>query len=116
MMQMQSDFGRRVVEQRAPDHLASPAAHVRGLAVQLCDQSDVKERVRTALMGRIDPAAAARMAREALKTEIATMVREIATEERAQLNLLEESLLADELTLSTSIYNDAVAADAAGLF
>jgi pilus assembly protein CpaF len=73
-------------------------AHARGLAVQLCDQSDVKERVRTALMGRIDPAAAARMARESLKTEIATMVREIATEERAQLNLLEESLLADELT------------------
>ena len=93
-----NDFGRRIVEQRAHDHAVTPATRVRPLAVQLSEQSDVKESVRAALLSRIDPAAAARMPRDSLKAEIATMVREIATEERAQLNMLEECLLADELT------------------
>jgi pilus assembly protein CpaF len=95
---MPNEFGRRIVEQRTPNLPAAETARGPGLVVQFSEQSNVKERVRAALLSRIDPAAAGRMPRESLRAEIATMVREIATEERVQLNLLEECLLADELT------------------
>ncbi len=59
---------------------------------------DVKERVRTILLTRIDAGVAGTMSRQLLRSEIAPIVREIATEERVQLNSAEETQLADELT------------------
>jgi len=49
-------------------------------------------------MPRIDPAAAARLPRTTLKSEIAKLVHEIATDERIELNESEENILATELT------------------
>jgi len=49
-------------------------------------------------MSRIDPAAAGRIPRPRLRAEIAILVSAIATEEKVQLNELEETALATELT------------------
>ena len=49
-------------------------------------------------MSRIDPSVAGRIPRPTLRAEIAKLVSEIATEQRIQLNEIEESALAAELT------------------
>jgi pilus assembly protein CpaF len=60
--------------------------------------NELKERIRTVLMTRIDPTVAGRIPRAALRVEIAKLVSEIATEERVQLNKLEEMALAADLS------------------
>jgi pilus assembly protein CpaF len=60
--------------------------------------SDLKERIRTVLMTRIDPTVAGRIPRAALRREITKLVSEIATEDRVQLNKLEEAALAADLS------------------
>ena len=52
--------------------------------------SELKEQIRSALMSRIDPAVAVRIPRTALRAEITNLVSEIATEQRIQLNEIEE--------------------------
>jgi pilus assembly protein CpaF len=93
-------FGRRSAEPWRPglalvssssDELAPPAVDLRSL-------SELKERIRTVLMSRIDPSVAGRIPRATLRTEIAKLVNEIATEERVQLNKLEEMALAADLS------------------
>src|SRR5215472_8961586 len=58
----------------------------------------LRERIRTAVMSRIDPTVAGRIPRAILRVEIANLVSEIATEERVQLNKLEEMALAADLS------------------
>src|SRR5271169_4628643 len=60
--------------------------------------SELKERIRTVLMTRIDPTVAGRIPRAALRREITKLVSEIATENRGQLNKLEEAALAADLS------------------
>jgi pilus assembly protein CpaF len=59
---------------------------------------ELKERIRAVLMTRIDPSVAGRIPRARLRGEVAQLVREIATEDRAQLNKLEEATLAADLS------------------
>jgi pilus assembly protein CpaF len=65
--------------------------------LDLAIPSAVKERIRTVLMSRIEPAAAGRLPRTTLKNELAKLVEEIATEERIELNENEGNVLATEL-------------------
>src|SRR6266550_246275 len=59
---------------------------------------ELKERIRSVLMTRIDPSVAGRIPRARLRGEVAQLVSEIATEDRAQLNKLEEATLAGDLS------------------
>jgi pilus assembly protein CpaF len=93
-----SGFGRRIVQTDGRDLALIPDAPVQGLRANLNGQADLKERVRSALMQRIDPAAAGRIPRRRLQAEVAILVSAIATEEKVQLNEIEESALAVELT------------------
>jgi len=61
-------------------------------------RDDLKDRVRSVLMSRIDPAVAGRIPRQRLRAEVALLVSAIATEEKVQLNEAEETALAVELT------------------
>jgi pilus assembly protein CpaF len=93
-------FGRRVpAPQRPglvliPDGVAASPAPV----VDLASLSELKERIRTVLLSRIDPTVAGRIPRAALRREVAKLVNEIATEDRVQLNKLEEMALAADLS------------------
>src|SRR6516164_7512186 len=58
----------------------------------------LKERIRTVLMTKIDPSVAGRIPRARLRGEVAQLVSEIATEDRVQLNKLEETALAADLS------------------
>src|SRR6516225_1863653 len=58
----------------------------------------LKERIRTVLMTKIDPSVAGRIPRARLRDEVAQLVSEIATEDRVQLNKLEEAALAADLS------------------
>ena len=58
----------------------------------------LKERIRTVLMTRIDPSIAGRIPRSLLRGEVAQLVSEIATEDRVQLNKSEETALAADLS------------------
>ena len=60
--------------------------------------NELKERIRTVLMTRIDPTVAGRIPRAALRSEVAKLVSEIATEDRVQLNKVEETALAADLS------------------
>jgi len=97
---MTTGFGRHApAPQRAglvlvPDGATEFAAPV----VDLASLSELKERIRTVLMSRIDPTVAGRIPRAALRREIAKLVNEIATEDRVQLNKLEEMALAADLS------------------
>ena len=64
----------------------------------MAGRDELKERVRSILMSRIDPAVAGRIPRRTLQAEVAILVSAIATEEKVQLNEIEESALAVELT------------------
>jgi len=91
-------FGRRVVPSDARDlTLVSENPILQGLQV-MAGRDELKERVRSALMQRIDPAVAGRIPRQRLRAEVALLVSAIATEEKVQLNEAEETALATELT------------------
>ena len=96
---MSEGFGRRVFQQPEPSFAAvAGAPPVRGAVLDLDTLTGLKERIRAVLMARIDASVAGRMPRAALRGEIAQLVREIATEQRVQLNEVEEGMLATELT------------------
>ena len=92
-------FGRRVAEIPGRELVLVPErpAQPDPVAV-LADRSELKEEIRTALMSRIDPSVARDIPRPTLRAEIAKIVGEILTEQRGQLNEIEESALAAELT------------------
>jgi len=92
-------FGRRVVQSDGRDLALIPDAPVfEGLRANLSGHADLKERVRSILMQRIDPSVAGRISRRTLQAEITILVSAIATEEKVQLNEIEESALAVEFT------------------
>jgi pilus assembly protein CpaF len=98
VLEMKSyDFGRRLVDSGSRA-MVPVAEATNGRAGDNVYLTDVKERVRAILLTRIDAGVAGTMSRQLLRSEIAPIVREIATEERVQLNSIEESQLADELT------------------
>jgi pilus assembly protein CpaF len=90
-------FGRRVIEPGGRELVLVPSRPA-GPTVDLSARNELKERIRTALMSRIDPSVAARIPRAKLRAEIAKLVSEIATEQRVELNEVEESAIATELT------------------
>jgi pilus assembly protein CpaF len=96
---MDSGFGRRVVTSESRDlTLVSETPHeTQGLRADF-GRVELKEKIRDELMKRIDPAAAARVSRRSLRAQIAILVSEIATDQKVQLNELEEAALAAELT------------------
>src|SRR5215831_16945677 len=92
-------FGRRIVASDSRElTLVSDTGEPEGLRADLSGRVELKEQVRDILMSRIEPAVAARMTRARLLSEIRLLVSAIATEKKVQLNELEESGLADELT------------------
>ena len=90
-------FGRRVVEPQGRELVLVPGKP-EAPSVDLTGREEVKERIRTALMSRIDPSVAGRIPRDTLRAEVAKLVSEIATELRVELNEIEEAALAGELT------------------
>ncbi len=97
---MTTGFGRRAPTSQRPDLVLIPdgAAEFSAPVVDLASLSELKERIRTVLLSRIDPTVAGRIPRAALRREVAKLVSEIATEERVQLNKLEEMALAADLS------------------
>ena len=97
---MTTGFGRRVTEPWRPGLVlvGDVTAENPALIADLGSLDELKERIRTVLMTRIDPTVAGRIPRAALRVEIAKLVSEIATEERVQLNKLEEMALAADLS------------------
>jgi len=97
---MTTGFGRRMTEPRHPSFVlvGDEQAEISSPLADLASLSELKDRIRTVLLTRIDPSAAGRIPRAALRVEIAKMVNEIATEERVQLNKLEEMTLAADLS------------------
>jgi pilus assembly protein CpaF len=98
-----AEFGRRIVETVNRDLVLVPEGEAlpepeQSLRNGPLGREDVKERVRSILMSRIDPAVAGRIPRRTLRAEIALLVSAIATEEKVQLNEIEENALATELT------------------
>jgi pilus assembly protein CpaF len=93
-----ASFGRRIVEPGARELVLVPGQQAPPPPPELANREELKEQIRTALMARIDPSVAARIPRHTLRAEVAKLVSEIATEERIQLNEIEESALATELT------------------
>jgi pilus assembly protein CpaF len=93
-------FGRRVPASQRMGLVLIPdeAAEFPAPVVDLASLSELKERIRTVLLSRIDPTVAGRIPRAALRREIAKLVSEIATEDRVQLNKLEEMALAADLS------------------
>src|SRR5438552_1148665 len=97
---MTTGFGRRVPTPQRPGLVLIPddAAEFPAPVVDLASRGELKERIRTVLLSRIDPTVAGRIPRAALRREIAKLVSEIATEDRVQLNKLEEMALAADLS------------------
>src|SRR5215471_8351772 len=93
---MISSFGRRIIEPGPRELVLVPTNPAP--AADFAGRSELKEQIRTVLMTRIEPSVAGRIPRETLRTEVAKLVGEIATEQRIQLNEIEESALAIELT------------------
>jgi pilus assembly protein CpaF len=91
-------FGRRIVEPSGHELVLIPGQEAPSAAPELANRDELKEQIRTTLMSRIDPSVAGRIARRTLRAEITKLVSEIATEQRIQLNELEEAALATELT------------------
>ena len=92
-----NSFGRRVIEPGGRSLTLVPEALV-GLEADLSGHDELKERVRSKLLERIDPAIAASIPRPRLRAEVTILVSAIATEEKVQLNEIEENALAAELT------------------
>jgi len=98
-MDSYSGFGRRIVTSDSRElTLVSERAEPQGLRADLAGRAELKQRVREILMSRIDPAVAGRMSRARLLSEVRLLVSAIATDEKVQLNELEEAALAAELT------------------
>jgi pilus assembly protein CpaF len=97
-MNSTTGFGRRVVPSDARDLMLVPPTPISEGVRSLPGRDDLKERVRSILMSRIDPTVAGRIARRTLRAEVAILVSAIATEEKVQLNEVEETALAVELT------------------
>jgi pilus assembly protein CpaF len=97
---MTTGFGRRMTEARHPSFVlvGDEQAEFSSPLSDLASLSELKDRIRTVLLTRIDPTVAGRIPRAALRVEIAKLVNEIATEERVQLNKLEEMTLAADLS------------------
>ena len=95
-----SGFGRHVPASPRPGLVLLPdaAAEFSAPVIDLASLSELKERIRTVLLARIDPTVAGRISRPTLRREIAKLVSEIATEDRVQLNKLEEMALAADLS------------------
>ena len=91
-------FGRRLIEPVGRELVLVPGRPAPGPAADFSGRSELKEQIRTTLMSRIDPAVAGRIPRATLYAEVAKLVSEIASEQRVQLNEIEESALAAELT------------------
>src|SRR6267378_1846337 len=91
---------RRVAEPRHPGLTLVSDTPVEPL-LPIADEAvlgELKERIRTVLMTRIDPSVAGRIPRARLRGEVAKLVSEIATEDRVELNKLEEAALAADLS------------------
>jgi pilus assembly protein CpaF len=97
---MITGFGREAPASQRPGLFLVPdgATEYPGPVIDLASLSELKERIRTVLLSRIDPSVAGRIPRAALRREIAKLVSEIATEDRVQLNKLEEMALAADLS------------------
>ena len=95
-----SGFGRRQIlsPSRELTLVSDTTEPAQGLRADLTGREDLKEKVPSVLMSRIDPAVAGRMSRARLLSEVRLLVSAIATEEKVQVNELEETALADELT------------------
>src|SRR5438874_1765697 len=91
-------FGRRIVEPSGHELVLIPGQEAPSAPPELANREELKEQIRTALMSRIDPSVAGRIARRVLRAEVTKLVSEIATEQRIQLNETEEAALATELT------------------
>src|SRR4051795_8858391 len=92
-------FGRRVIESDVRELVVVPQRDNTGDSyIAPVTREDVKERVRSVLMSRIDPAVAGRIPRRTLRAEIGLLVSAIASEEKVQLNEVEEAALAADLT------------------
>ena len=97
---MTTDPNPRIAQTRHPGLVLvadTPAAGPMP-AADLTVLNELKERIRTVLMTRIDPTVAGRISRATLRWEVAKLVSEIATEDRVQLNKLEETALAADLS------------------
>ena len=95
---MTTDFEHRTAEPRHPPLVLVTNASAEVPIADLSLSSVLKERIRTVLMTRIDPTVAGRIPRARLRGEVAQLVSEIATQDRVQLNKLEETALAAELS------------------
>jgi pilus assembly protein CpaF len=93
-----ASFGRRIVEPSGHELVLIPGQEAPSPAPELANRDELKEQIRAALMSRIDPSVAGRIPRRTLRAEVGKLVSEIATEQRIQLNELEEAALAVELT------------------
>jgi pilus assembly protein CpaF len=91
-------FGRRIIEPGGRELVLIPGQAAPTPAPELANRDELKEQIRAALMARIDPSVAGRIPRPTLRAEVGKLVSEIATEQRIQLNELEEAALAVELT------------------
>jgi pilus assembly protein CpaF len=93
-----SGFGRRIVTSESRElALVSETSEPQGVRADF-GRTELKEKIRDELMKRIDPAAATKVSRRSLQANIAILVSEIATEQKVQLNEIEEAGLAAELT------------------
>ncbi len=96
---MITEFGRRIIESGSRELTLVPLTEApEGLRAALFGRDDLKAKVREILMSRIDPAVAGRMSRARLLSEVRLLVSVIATDEKVQLNEIEETALAVELT------------------
>ena len=93
-----ANFGRRIIEPSGHELVLIPGQESPAPAPELANRDELKEQIRAALMSRIDPSVAGRIPRPTLRAEVGKLVSEIATEQRIQLNELEEAALAVELT------------------
>jgi len=93
-------FGLRIVEKQGPELILLPDAptEIPRPVADLAVLRGLKEQIGTVLMTRINPSVAGRMPRAMLRAEVANLVSEIATEQHVQLNKIEETALATELT------------------
>ena len=91
-------FGRRIIEQGARELVLIPGNEAPTPTPDLVNRDELKERVRSSLMSRIDPSVAVRIPQTRLRGEITKLVGEIATAQRIQLNEIGEAALAADLT------------------
>lgn len=92
-------FGRRTVPSESTDLvLVRQPEPEQGVRAHFTGHDDLKERIRSILLERIDPAVAGKIPPRTLRAQVAILVSAIATEEKVQLNEVEEAALATELT------------------